>query len=135
MKVSWGGNEMTDCVALLASPDNGTMLQVSLSPVRVTFRLPATPVTAFAVEIRDNRAAGPNSSDLRISESPDAVAVIWKNVPILMAQQIGDDTVLLRTDLRPLGIEIFDDGAGLHVGSSVLGGNNFTGCSIGIALG
>ena len=52
-----------------------------------------------------------------------------------MAQEVGDNTVLLHTDFRPLGMEIFDDAAGLHVGSGVLSANNFVGCSIGIALG
>jgi hypothetical protein len=134
MRVLWGGNDLIDCAALLALQDS-IMLRVSLSPVRIHFSLPRTATTPFAVEIHDNRVVGSESGDVRISESPDAVAVIWRNVPILMAQQIGEDTVLLRADLRPLQLEIFDDAAGLHVGSSVLSGNNFTGCSIGIALG
>jgi hypothetical protein len=132
MKVRWGGNEMTDCVALLASQDK-IMLRIVPSPVRVDFSLPATLTTPIAVEIRDNRV-GSSDSDIRVSESPDAVAVIWRDVPILMAQQIEGETVLLHTDFRPLGIEIFDDAAGLHVGSSVLRGNSFAGCSIGIGL-
>jgi hypothetical protein len=134
MKVSWGGNELTDCAALLAMQDK-IMLQVLPSPVRVNFSLPTNPVTPVSIEIRDNRIVSSDSGEFHVSESPRAVAVMWKNVPILMAQQIGDDTVLLRTDLRPLGIGIFDDAAGLHIGSSVLSGNNFAGCSIGIALG
>ncbi len=134
MKVSWGGNDLTDCVALLASQDK-IMLRVSPSPVRVDFIVPTTAVTPFPVEIRANRIEGPKSGDIRVSESPGAVAVFWKGVPILMAQQIDDDAVLLHTDFRPLGMAIFDDAAGLHVGSGILSGNNFTGCSIGIALG
>ena len=133
MKVIWGGNDFIDCVALLG---NSIRLQiVSRSPVRIHFNLPATPSTPVPVEIRDNNVVV-GSDDVRVfSESTDAVAVIWRNVPILMAQQIGSDTVLLHTDFRPLGIEIFDDAAGLHAGSSILNGNNFTGCSIGITLG
>ena len=133
MKVNWGGNEFVDCVALLG---NSIRLQiVSLSPVRIHFSLPATPMTPVSIEIRDNVVAVGTDNVRVFSESADAVAVIWKNVPILMAQQIGHDTVLLHTDFRPLGIEIFDDAAGLHAGSTILNGNNFTGCSIGISIG
>jgi hypothetical protein len=133
MKVIWGGNEFIDCVSLLGY---SVVLQVvSASPVRITFRLPTSPMTPVAVEIRDN-AVTAGAEHVRVfSDSPDSVAVTWKNVPLLMGQQISADTVLLHADLRPLGIEIFDDAAGLHVGSGILSGNNFTGCSIGIALG
>jgi hypothetical protein len=134
MKVSWASNEFKDCVALLAARDQ-IMLQVWSSPLRVDFVVPATPLTPSPLEIRGNRVANADTSNVRVSESSDAVAVIWRNVPILMAQEIENGTVLLHTDFRPLGIDIFDDAAGLHVGSSVLSGNNFTGCSIAIALG
>jgi hypothetical protein len=133
MKVIWGGNDFIDCVALLG---NSVVLQVlSPSPVRINFSLPASPLTPVPVEIRDNVVVT-GADHIRVfSESHDSVAVIWQSLPILMAQQISADTVLLHTDFRPLGIAIFDDGAGLHVGSGILSGNNFTGCSIGIALG
>ena len=134
MKVIWGGNELTDCVALLASNDK-IMLSVLPSPVRVDFIVPATIATPFPVEIRSNRVTGSGSSDVRVAESPGAVAVFWRNMPILMAQEVAESTVLLHTDFRPLGMEIFDDAAGLHIGSGVLAANNFVGCSIGIALG
>ena len=66
MKVSWGGNDLTDCVALLASQDK-IMLRVMPSPVRVDFVVPATLATPFALEIRANRVEGPDSSVIWIS--------------------------------------------------------------------
>jgi hypothetical protein len=133
MRVSWGGNDFVDCVALLGN--SVTLQVVSLSPIRINFRLPSSVDTPDPVEIRDNTVIAGGDHIRVFSASPDSIAVIWKNVPILMAQQISADTVLLHTDFRPLGIEIFDDAAGLHAGSSILNGNNFTGCSIGIGLG
>jgi hypothetical protein len=133
VKVIWGGNDFIDCVSLLG---HSVVLQVvSPSPVRINFRLPTSVTTPTPVEIRDNGVIVGADHTRVFSDSPDSVAVIWKNVPILMGQQLSADTVLLHADLRPLGIAIFDDAAGLHVGSGILSGNNFTGCSIGIALG
>jgi hypothetical protein len=109
------------------------MLRVSLSPVRVDLRVPLG--VQSELEIRANRPANGEAADVTVAESPQAVAIFWKNAPILMAQQIDDDSILLHTDFRPLGIEIFDDAAGLHIGGSILGGNSFAGCSTAIALG
>ena len=134
MKVSWGGNEMTDCVALLGLQEK-VMLRVLPSPVRVDLIVPVTETTPFPVEIRGNQVSTPGAEDLIVLAYEWSVAVFWRDMLILMAQEmISNETVLLHTDFRPLGMDIFDDAAGLHIGSSVLRGNNFSGCSIGIAL-
>ena len=133
MKVYWGGNDLIDCVDLLAWSDR-LVLRVSSSPVRVDLKVPASePHTEL--EIHDNDLIAPTVSHARVVKTPEAVAVFWRNVAILMAQQLDADTVLLHTDFRPLGLGIFDDAAGLHIGGSVLGGNSFSGCSTAIALG
>lgn len=45
------------------------------------------------------------------------------------------ETVHLKIDLRPLGVQICDDASGLHVGFAVFGKNAITGAAVAIGLG
>lgn len=134
MKVIWGGNDLTDCASLLAWQDQ-IVLRVQVAPVRIDFKTPAGLLVGAEIDVRENRLVAPASPDARVAATPQAVAVFWKNLPILMAQAVEIDTILIHADFRPLGMNIFDDAAGLHVGGGLLGGNNFRGCSTAISLG
>ena len=133
MRVTWGGNDLIDCVALLAWGDQ-VVLRVSSSPIRVDLKVPSA-ASDSGLEIQGNELITPTVSKARVVTTSEAVAVFWQSVAILMAQEIDANTVLLHTDFRALGVNIFDDAAGLHIGGSLLGGNTFSGCSTAIALG
>ena len=133
MKVCWGGNDLIDCVNLLAWRDQ-LVLRVSSSPIRVDLKVPAS-APYSELEIQGNDLIAPTVSHARVVNTPEAVAVFWQRAAILMAQQLDAHTVLLHTDFRSLDLDIFDDAAGLHIGGSLLGGNTFSGCSTAIALG
>jgi hypothetical protein len=142
--VVWGGNRMIDCVALL-SWRNQTVLRLSTSPVVVDFVVPSDgssdnglrPLEIVANELVSPK---PRPREVVIKSSPGAVAVLWSELPLIMAQDIGIDApsgqpmVLLHTDLRPVGMNVFDDAAGIHVGGNVLARTAFDRCSTAIAL-
>jgi len=61
----------------------------------------------------------------------------WRRLedyPLLIAALVNDTTVHPKIDLRPLGLRIYDDAQGLHLGGNVLWHNAFTDCSTAIAL-
>jgi hypothetical protein len=140
--VVWGGNRLIDCVALLSWKDR-TVLRISTSPIRVDFFVPpGVSAGSQPLEIAANQLLAPEFSprELSISSSPNAVAVLWTELPIVTAQDIGTDRVsghpmvLLHTDLRPLGMNVFDDAAGIHVGEGLLARTAFSHCSTAIFL-
>src|SRR5580698_10075632 len=144
MIVFWGGNRMIDCVALL-SWKNQTVLRISASPVMVDFAVPSDGSSdnrLRPLEIVANELVGPESRprELEIKSLPGAVAILWNELPLVTAQDIGvrgpsgHQRVLLHADLRPIGMNVFDDAAGIHVGGSLLARTSFDRCSPAIAL-
>jgi hypothetical protein len=136
--VHWGRNLFRDCVALL-SYRSQVVLAVSGPPVRVDLAAPP-PLFRGAVNIRSNQLVGARQDFFRIvetpnAETPNAVAIFADGRPMLMAQSIGADEVILHVDLRPIDMDIYDDAAGLHIGESTLANNTFEGSSTAIALG
>ena len=142
MIVVWGGNRLTDCVALLSWNDR-TVLRIATSPIRLDFFVPPGISNGTQpLEIVENQlvAPTPQPREVRVISSPEAVAVLWTELPIVTAQAIGTDgpsgqpMVLLRTDLRPMGMNVFDDAAGIHVGDGLLARTAFSRCSTAIFL-
>ena len=72
---------------------------------------------------------------IKVAVTHESVAVLLDDVPLLTVVEIGQDSLLVRADLRTLGMTVFDDAAGLHIGASVLRNNRFSGCSTVIDLG
>jgi hypothetical protein len=133
MNVVWGGNHIVDCVALLSWKDQ-VVLSVSSSPPRVDLKTPANPPNGKAVTIAQNQVIE-SPPGIKVAVTPESVAVLLDDVPLLTVVDIGQDSLLVRADLRPLGMTVFDDASGLHIGASVLANNRFSGCSTAIALG
>src|SRR5206468_7644788 len=113
------------------------LLHVSLSPLRVSLRLPRDLPSRVFFEIVENElkekgeSAGSNP---RIVIGETNVSVFWIDVLLLSATLLDHETVHLKIDLRRVGINIYDDNAGLHVGQNTLTGNSFANCATAIAL-
>ncbi len=137
MIVRWGGNLFRDCVALL-SYGNQVVLAVSGPPIRIDLAAPP-PIFPVALNIQQNQLLGARPVHFKVfgtpdPETPQAVTILAGDRPVLMAQAIAADEIILHVDLRALGVNIFDDASGLHVGDSTLANNTFEGSSTAIAL-
>ncbi len=53
---------------------------------------------------------------------------------VLFAHERVASEIVLHVDLRPIGMNIFDDANGIHIGDSTLAGNTFQGVSTAITL-
>jgi len=76
-----------------------------------------------------------SGSNPRIVISETNVSIFWSDVLLVSATLLDNETAHLKIDLRRVGINIFDDNAGLHVGHNTLTGNSFENCATAIALG
>ena len=69
-----------------------------------------------------------------IVASPHMVTLLKDETLLVHAVRTSDGSVLVDLDLRPLRAAIHTDGAGLHIGSSVLAGNVVQGARVAISL-
>jgi hypothetical protein len=132
-EVVLGSNHFVDCANILAIRQH-PLLRVSAEPLRISLTTPPDWSSARAIQVIDNRSEAPNSK-LRIVQSETSVAVFWSEIPLVIATALGGNRVSLRADLRPLGINLYDDALGLHVGGNDFAGNQIVNSSTAIALG
>ena len=127
MRVTLGGNVLIDCPTLLAFKGQ-PVVRVTTNPfdlqLNVPDDLPSPRTQVLPEKVRTEHL------DAVVFFSPGNYAVA---IAILLSPSTQE--VYLRLDLRPLGINIFDDQAGLHVGNNVLVGNIVERSEVAINLG
>jgi hypothetical protein len=72
---------------------------------------------------------------VRIVSTPLSFAVFWEEDALAVATLFDADTAHVKLDLRPLGITIYDDADGLHIGQNILAGNVVSHSAVAISLG
>jgi hypothetical protein len=113
------------------------LLQVALSPLRVSLRLPKDIPSRRFFEIVDNAVKGEDvraNPELRIVPSETNVSIFWGDRLLLSATLLDPETAHLKIDLRPVGILIYDDHDGLHIGRNVLARVSFANCITAFSL-
>ena len=134
MIVVLGGNEFVDCENILAAGGE-PLLSIRTAPLSVTFRTPKVWSQSPAVTIVANEVTPPPQDGVHVVRDATSVSVVLRGFPMLVAIGEGKDRVLLRLDLRPLGINVFDDAEGLHLGSNTFRGNRISNAATAISLG
>jgi hypothetical protein len=129
-----GSNRFVDCGALVAFRNQGSGLRVETAPLRVTLATPTDLPSGRAINVVRNEQS-PESPHVKIVKSETSVAIFWDDAPLVIATQLDAETVNLRADLRPIGINIYDDATGLHIGGMHLSQNAFRGASVAFQLG
>jgi hypothetical protein len=131
--VLMGLNRFENCRILIAWRERPVLrAEAGLSSLQLD-------TTGLGEKIRAVRVEGQNvtvgEKDCRLIASDAGTTVlVGRDQAILFATRIDEHTLHIKLDLRPLGLNIFDDVAGLHVGHNVIANNSFTGCQIGIRL-
>ena len=127
-----GGNRFIDCRSILAYRGS-PLLQVSVNPLRVELVTPDNLPSGRAVRV-DQNAQGP-APDVRVMATSQSSAIFWQDYPLVLAALVEAETALVKLDLRPLGINIYDDIAGLHIGTNVFAHNEVSHAAVAINLG
>lgn len=87
------------------------------------------------MHVVDNVITGGSAAQVRVVASDRSVAIFWEESPLVIATLLADTLVSLRVDLRSIGINLFDDANGLHVGGNHFAGNWISGAPTAVALG
>ena len=125
-----GTNLFEDCESLIAVAGD-VVLSVGTDPVEVTLVLPAG--ARRPLVLRRNRLL---EGDANLEVRPQEVLLFTdENQLVLSASQIRREQVMVHLDLRPFGLLVYTDTAGLHVGNSVIAGNKITSVKNAVALG
>ncbi len=111
------------------------LVAIGRDPLRVTLCTPAGLPSGRIVRVIENQLGGDSSPDVHVTQTDKSVAIFWGAMPLLIATVVDDSTISLRLDLRPVGINVFDDGGILHIAGNQFARNSFrgTGTAIGLA--
>jgi hypothetical protein len=127
-----GSNRFVDCETLVAIQQTA-LLSVALEPLRVSFTTPDLP-SVPTIRVTDNERRGDGTA-VQVVATEKSVAIFWDRRPIVIATLLQVDTVSLKIDLRPIGVNLYEDAGALHIGANTFIGNAFQGCKVGIVLG
>mgnify|MGYP001233646677 CR=1 FL=1 len=132
--VAIGSNHFVDCQTLIAVRQHA-LLRVATTPLRVSLTTPPDLPSGRSVQVIDNQPGSESHPDVRVVAGDTRVAVFWGEAPLAIATLLDETTVSLRVDLRLIGINLFDDALGLHVGQNLYAGNQIANASTAVALG
>jgi len=127
-----GGNRFVDCLSILAYRGS-PMLQVDTEPLRVQLVTPENLPSHRAIRV-DQQVQTPEK-DVRVVATSESFSVFWRDHALALATRWDPETAHLKLDLRPLGINIYDDFAGLHIGTNIFSGNEVSHAAVAINLG
>jgi hypothetical protein len=127
-----GGNEFVDCENILAA--KGEPLLSVRAPLTVTVRTPQEWPQSQALSVVSNEVAPPDQEGVQVFRDGLSVCVVFQGFPMLFAVSEKPDRVLLRLDLRAIGINVFDDAQGLHIGGNLFRGNRISNAATAISL-
>jgi hypothetical protein len=132
--VLMGSNRFENCQTLIAWGDHPVLkADAGLSSLQLDTTSMGEKIRAVRVEGK-SVVVGKELCRLIASEVGTTV-LFGGSLAILIATRIDEHTLHFKLDLRPLGLNIFDDTAGLHVGGTVIAGNSLNGFKVGIRLG
>jgi len=121
-----GANHFVDCGALVAFGSE-PVLQIARSPLRLTLVTPANLPSGRTVRVIDNVPAPASADHVRVVATDRSVAVFWDEAVVAILTDLGGDKLSVHVDLRSLGINLYDDAKGLHVGNMHFRGSTFVG--------
>ena len=133
-KVIVGSNHFVDCQTIIALRQHA-LLRVVTDPLRVSFTTPPDLPSKRTVQVVDNERRPESDASVRVVTSDRSVAIFWDEAPLAIATLLESATVSVRLDLRPIGINLFEDALGLHVGANLFARNIVVGSETALVLG
>lgn len=130
-KVLLGRNRFVECGSIL-SYKGAPVLAVSENPLRIGLDTHSMPSDT---KVRIDVSANEPKDLVRVVRTEDSFAIFWNEDAIAVATRLDPETVHLKLDLRPLGISIYDDPDGLHIGKNVFAENQVVRSESAISLG
>jgi hypothetical protein len=115
-----GRNRLVGCESVLTYKGM-SIVTVRFDPLRVELITTGKPPSLRAVRV-DREGERPGSR-VRTVATPRSFAILWGERPLAVATLLDAETALLKMDLRPLGLPVYDDDDGLHIGKQVFAGN------------
>ena len=128
-----GSNRFVDCDAIIAIRQH-VLLRVAAAPLTVSLTTPPDLPCGRTVLVVDNVSQPASAPSVRVVRSDTSAAVFWDESPLVIATMLTESIVSLRVDLRPIGINLFDDANGLHIGANLFAGNWVSGASTAVVL-
>ena len=117
-EVILGGNGFRDCATIIAFGGQ-PLLGVSRTSPEIEVRVPARGSASASLLIQGSRVSGSDAGLVRqilVRSHEDEVRVFYRHALLLVVSKLSETSTHVHLDLRPLGVRVFSDGEGLHVG-------------------
>lgn len=131
--IACGSNRFVDCPVIIGIRGR-PLLSIVANPPRVSLTTPAELRSGRSVQVRDNQSEAPDGN-VRVVATDKSVAIFWGEDALVIATLLEPETIVLKIDLRPVGMNLFEDAAGLHIGGNTIVGNLFEGNAPAVELG
>jgi hypothetical protein len=130
-EVVLGANRFVECGSLLAYKGK-CVLGVDFDPLGVRLVTPRDLPSQLWVHV-DRDVVRPEDA-VRIVKTASSFAVFWKEYALALATLLSPEVAHLKLDLRPIGMRVYDDVDGLHIGNNRFSGNVITRAAAAINL-
>ena len=131
--VDLGTNRFVDCRALIGY--QGTqVLAVHTSPLAVALRIPAD-IGQDGTQVVVENCSVLSGRGISISRDERSFAIYAGESLVAVALLRDGDTAYRKLDVRALGMQIYDDIDGLHIGANLFARNEIHNAAVAIALG
>ena len=114
-------------------------LKVESNPLRLTVVTPPDLPSGRVVRVVANKEStsdavlGPRP--VKVVATGGSVSIFWEKFLIAVATELSPDTVHVHVDFRPIGLNVFDDATGLHVGGMHFVNSGISKAAVAFALG
>ena len=132
MKIELGGNVFEECETPISIGENHLF---DISPrangtIVVSLDVPSPPA-AIRILVRENLV---QEGAVEVRSDLVSLSLLLRITLVLHVRRQPEATFVVDLDLRPAGLSIFTDEAGLHLGTALLARNHIRGCKVGIRL-
>ena len=130
-----GTNRISNCRSLLALQSQ-SLLKIDADPLRLTLTTPSDTSGVRQVRVEENQVKeGSNGSQsVNVIAQESSVSIFLADQLLVSAVLLKPDVIHVNLDLRPLGINLFSDATGLHIGKNTLSYNKIDKCDTAIGM-
>jgi hypothetical protein len=123
-----GTNRLVDCETVILVRGD-PLLRVEEKPLRLTVITPSDIPSGRIVRVIGNIVEDAQGSKeighVKVVATDRSVSIFWDTFLLVAATSIEEGAVNVHIDFRPIGLNMFDDPTGLHLGGMHLAQSSF----------
>jgi hypothetical protein len=137
VNVILGTNRFVDCETII-QVGGQPLLRVDDDPLRLTVVTPPNLPSGRHVRVVNNivdAAVSASFGPVKVVSTERTVSLLWETFLLVAVTAIEEGLVNVHIDFRPVGLNMFDDSTGLHLGEMHFAQSTFAGTPTAFSFG